>query len=125
MFLTAILLLFITFPQTQAPAQAPKPHHHATAIKPAKSAEPAALKGPKPEAQLHEDLTAALRETSFAGDTINLTVSGNDITLHGVVHSAEHKGLATRMARKVAEKDGWKDVHVLNQIAVELPQAGH
>ena len=122
MFLTAVLLLFTTFPQTHAPAQAPKPHHHAVAAKSAVSAVP---KGPKPEAQLHQDLTAALRDTSFAGDAISLTVSGNDITLLGAVHSAEHKGLATRVARKVAEKDGSKDVHVLNQIAVELPQAGN
>lgn len=114
MILPAALFLLLTVPQTPAPAKA---HHHTTV---AAAKQPSAAKGPKSEAELQADLTAALRGEGFEGDAIAPSIEKQEITLRGDVHSAEHKGLATRVARKVAEKDGWKDARVLNQIAVEL-----
>ncbi|HXR97168.1 MAG TPA: BON domain-containing protein [Terriglobales bacterium] len=111
-FLAAFLVV-------QAPQ--PKPSHtHATHATHAAVEHPQP-KGPKTEAELQQDLTAALRAAPLSGDKVELVISGKDITLKGEVHSAEHKGLATREARKVAAQDGWTSVHVLNQLAVQLP----
>ncbi|MGH9393962.1 MAG: hypothetical protein ACRD1E_07305 [Terriglobales bacterium] len=110
----ATLLALLWMPQ--APAH--KPH-------PAKPAAKVAAKlpaGPKTAAELEADLAAGLKAAPLEGDQISLAVSGNDITLHGTVLAAEHKGVATREARKIAEKDGWKGFHVLNQLAVEPPK---
>lgn len=124
--MTAAALLLAVFLPSQA-APAPVPHHakaktHETAEAKAKTAA-----APKTAAQMQEELASALRVGIFAPDQITASVEGTDITLHGTVHSAERKGLATRDARELAEKGGWHAFHVFNQIEVELPplNAGH
>lgn len=101
------------------PLQTPSPTHHAAATH-AKSNAKKAPSGPKTATELQQDLEAALHTAPLAGDPLSLSISGKDITLRGEVHSAEDKGVATRTARKVAEKDGWTGFHVLNQIEVNL-----
>lgn len=114
MLLCHLLLGFLWFGQMPKAA----PHHHPA---PAKAAAPApAPKGPKSQAELEQDLEAALHAAPFTGDKVVLSVSGKDITLAGEVHSAERKGLATRDARRVAEKDGWSGFHVYNHMNVAL-----
>ncbi|HUX68565.1 MAG TPA: BON domain-containing protein [Terriglobales bacterium] len=120
MLLPTLLFAFFWLPQTPAHAPAHPLHPAARAGKFVHNA-PAKPAGPKSAAALEQDLAAALRAAPLSGDQVNLAVSGDDITLRGVVHSAEHKGVATRMARAVAAKDGWRGFHVLNQIEVELP----
>lgn len=105
--------------QTQAPTHPAATHKTHSAAK--KSSETEAPKGPKTEAELKTDLEANLHAAPLNGDDIHIALSGKDVTLTGEVHTAEHKGVATRDARKVAEKDGWTGVHVLNQIEVKLP----
>src|SRR6185437_14653864 len=78
---------------------------------------------PQTAVQAPAHKTAHTKAAALEKDQISLALNGNDITLHGTVHVAEHKGLATVAARKVAEKDGWADFHVLNQLAVELPRS--
>jgi hypothetical protein len=92
------------------------------------AAPPAAVKaaaaahaGPKTQAELEHDLEAALHAAPFGADRLTLSVSGKDISIAGEVHSAELKGVATREARRIAEKDGWSGVHVYNHLAVSLP----
>ena len=116
MLAPTILLALFWLPQTPAAL------HHGHAAK-KKTAAVAAHKpaGPKSAAALQQDLATALRAAPLAGDQVSLAISGTDITLRGLVHSAEHKGVATRTARAVAAKDGWKGFHVLNQLEVELP----
>ena len=101
--------------------QAPHPKRPAARGAHTAAVEHVQPKGPKTEAELRQDLTTALHAAPLAGDQVELTIAGKDITLKGEVHSAEHKGLATREARKVAKKDGWTAVHVYNQLAVQLP----
>ena len=115
MLAPTILLAFFWLPQTPA---APHPGHAAKKTAVVAARKPA---GPKSAAALEQDMATALRAAPLAGDQVNLAITGTDITLRGLVHSAEHKGVATRTARAVAEKDGWKGFHVLNQLAVELP----
>lgn len=76
--------------------------------------------GPKTEAALQADLQQALEQPPLAGDRITITISGDSIQLSGEVHAAEDKGVATRVARAVAEKDGWAKTHVLNELTVKL-----
>jgi len=119
MFPAAALLALLWIPQTAVQAPAHKTAH----TKAAAMAAPKEPAGPKPAAELEKDIAAALKAAPLEKDQISLALNGNDITLHGTVHVAEHKGLATVAARKVAEKDGWADFHVLNQLAVELPRS--
>lgn len=109
------LLLFAVL---QAPA-APAPHHHKTHAAAEAKAKPPA--GPKTAVEMQQDLDAALHQGTFADDQITATIEGTDITLHGTVHSAERKGLATRSARELAQKGLWHGYHVFNKIDVELP----
>lgn len=103
----------------QAPA-APAPHHH-KARAAATEAKPKAPAAPKTAAEMQQEIDAALHQAPFAADQITASVEGTNITLHGTVHSAERKGLATRNARELAEKGLWHGFHVFNKIDVELP----
>jgi len=116
----AALLAWLWMPQTPAQAPAHKTVHSAS--KAAAKAEPKEPAGPKPASELEKDLETALKAAPLENDQISMALSGNDITLQGTVHAAEHKGLATTTARKIAAKDGWTGFHVLNQLVVELPR---
>lgn len=120
MLAPTILLAFFWLPQMHA---APLPSHAASHAQKTAKKVPMVPKpaGPKSAAALQQDLQTALRAAPLTGDQVSLAIAGTDITLRGLVHSAEHKGVATRLARAVAEKDGWKGFHVLNQLEVELP----
>jgi hypothetical protein len=70
-------------------------------------------------AELQNDLQAKYKTTKLGSDDIRVAVAGKEITLTGSVKRAEHKGLATIEARRVAKQDGWTEFHVLNKLAVE------
>lgn len=107
-----------------APAQnAPHAQNHAHAAHAAAHEEAKTPAAPLTAAELQQKIEADLHAGMFAGDTVTASIEGKDITLKGEVHSAEHKGVATREARKLAEKAGWSGYHVFNQIEVQLP--GH
>lgn len=112
----------------QAPAPAattpPAAATHSAAHKAAHPdpAVPAKPPAPKTPEELQQTLAAALHADAFAADSITPTVQGDVVTLSGTVHSAERKGLATRLARSEAEKAGWSEVHVMNHLEVELKQ---
>ncbi|MGH9520875.1 MAG: BON domain-containing protein [Terriglobales bacterium] len=123
--MTAVALLFAVFLAPQAAAT--PAHHHVKAKNHAAAAATKAPAAPKTAAEMQDELDSTLRAGIFAPDQIKAAVEGADITLHGTVHSAERKGLATRDARELAEKVGWHGFHVYNKIDVELPplNAGH
>jgi hypothetical protein len=75
---------------------------------------------PRQSFELKQDLEAALRQAPLARDQFSLAISGQDITLHGAVRSAEDKGVATQLLRHIAAKDGWPNAHVFNQATVDL-----
>lgn len=118
MFTSVLALAWLGLSQ-QATPPPPKPAHHTARGATAAEVKPPA--GPKTADELQQDLETALRAAPLAEDQFSLAIEGKDITLRGEVHSAEHKGVATRVARKVADKDGWSGFHVLNQVEVVLP----
>ncbi|MGH9480770.1 MAG: hypothetical protein ACRD1L_01650 [Terriglobales bacterium] len=111
MIASVLALAWLGLAQATPP---PRPAHHKAHAAP--EAKPPA--GPKTAEELQQDLEAALRAAPLADDQLSLAIEGKDITLSGEVHSAEHKGVATRVARKVAEKDGWSGFHVLSHVEV-------
>ncbi len=74
--------------------------------------------GPAPAAQLQKDLQAALRRGFLSASHIAIQLSGNSINLSGWVEGAENRGRATEAARRVAHRDRWKIVHVINRLQV-------
>lgn len=115
----ALLAFFWLPPQAHPPQHATHPPAKQSSREKGAAAQVPA--GPKTAADLEKDLAAALHANPLAGDQINSSISGKDITLNGEVHSAEHVGVATAEARKIAAKDGWTEIHVLNHLAVHLP----
>ncbi|MGH9475663.1 MAG: hypothetical protein ACRD1C_04960 [Terriglobales bacterium] len=107
---TALLSLYAALLWVQKPAAPPAQLHaaHARAHSPATS-----------EA-MQKAVDAALQSQAFARDKLECTISLHQITLTGVVHQAEHKGLATRAARTQARKGHWSDYTVDNRIQVVL-----
>lgn len=117
MLLCHLLLGFLWLGQTPKVHIA---HPHATA-KVAAKPPVSAPKGPKSQAELEQDLQAALHAAPFTGGQVSLSVSGKDITISGQVLGAENKGVATREVRRIAASDGWSGVHVYNHMNVVLP----
>lgn len=115
--LGALLLL----PQTPAAAshatRHTAPHHQAAAAAPAA----ARARQPLTAAEMEKELQARFAAAPFAGETVESQLADGNITLSGTVHNAEHKGLATELARQLAEKGGWPQAHVYNRMRVELP----
>lgn len=115
----ALCLAVVAFAAAQQPTTPAAPphrhrrHHHATA------AAAKAATGPKSATELTADLAAKLKRGVLAGDHVRAQVAGDTITLTGFVHRAENKGQATRLARKIAARDGWAKAHVLNQLQVQ------
>lgn len=95
-----------------------KPPARTATAKKTPAAHPAVPKSP---IEVQQDLATVLHAGALARDAVAARIQGENITLSGVVHSAEHKGLATRQARLIATRDGWTNFHVLNQITVDLP----
>jgi hypothetical protein len=95
----------------------PKHHKARKQVSSTTTSSTAAL--PKTTAALQSDIQAKLKSGKLATDPINVLVQGNTITLTGFVTRAQHKGVATREARNVAQRDGWKDFHVDNQLQVQ------
>ena len=114
--LTAAALLAATL-LWGAPGGPRRPAHHQA---PAKPHTPAA---PSTPAALQRQLVSALSSGRYAHDAIQVQVGAGDVTLTGVVHNAESKGLATRQARTIAARAGWKTAHVYNRITIALPPA--
>lgn len=110
------LIAFAAAQQPSTPAAPPHRHrhHHRAAAAGAQAA-----KVPKPASELAADLAAKLGRGVLAGDHVHAQVAGDTITLTGFVHRPENKGQATRLARKIAARDGWAQAHVLNQLQVE------
>lgn len=113
MLLPTLLLAGLWFPPAPSQQRAAHTQHSHAATQ-------AAPTGPKSESDLHQDLAAALGKLPLKADQIEITISGDEIRLSGEIHAAEHKGVATEVARAVAKKDGWASAHVLNDLQVKL-----
>lgn len=111
----AILLLAGAAAIAQAPATSTAPKM-ASAAKAQAAATPPA---PKTAEEFQQDLTTALHAAPYTDDDIHASVQNDAVTLTGTVHSAERKGLATRLVRSLATKDGWHETHVYNRLDVQ------
>lgn len=124
MLVSAAILGTLLLAQTPAAPHAATHHatHHQAAA--AEKAAPAPAQ-PKTAAELEKELQAAFAAAPFHGEQVECKTADGNLTLEGTVHSAEHKGQATRLARAIAEKSGWGKAHVYNRLTVELPPLPH